>query len=523
MARKKYPIGIQTFEKLIEGGYHYVDKTALIYDLVNTGTCYFLSRPRRFGKSLLISTLEAYFSGKKELFKGLAIEQLEHEWKTYPVLHLDLSSANYSEPGRLTDLLSSIIKRWEREYHCEPSDAPPEVRFGEIIEWLYEQTGKKVVILVDEYDAPLVNLIDKPELLEANRDTLSAFYKNIKSNDRYIEFAFLTGVTKFGHLSVFSALNNLEDISLDENYATICGISEQELHTNFDEDVEEMAQANKMTKEQCYDKLKLMYDGYHFCEDATGMYNPFSVLSALKSKRFGYYWFATGTPTALILALRDTHADVASLPGRRIAIDMLSNVNSYQEDITALLYQSGYLTITGSSPTGSVVVDFPNDEVRQGFLKQVVPQYTKFNALASSTLIDDFRAALLEGDVEAFIDEMKAFIAGIDYQFFSNTEQAFHFVFMIVCSLMRSDYITVESERRTNRGRMDMVFTTPKYIYVFEFKLDKSADEALAQIHERGYAERYATDPRTQFLVGVNFSTTERNIDDWRCETKNDD
>ena len=517
----KYPIGIQTFEKIREGNYAYVDKTALVYDLVKDGSFYFLSRPRRFGKSLLISTLEAYFRGKKDLFKGLAIDKLEKDWEVYPVLHLDLSNEKYSDKSRLESLLNDEVSRWEKVYGSSPTEETVSRRFGGVIRRAYEQTGHKAVILVDEYDAPLVNIIDKEELLEENRETLSGFYKNIKANDEYIAFAFLTGVTKFGHLSVFSALNNLEDISLDEHYQTLCGISEEELHTYFDEGVEEMATKNRITKEQCYERLKRMYDGYHFCEEGVGMYNPFSLLNALKSKRFGSYWFQTGTPTALIKSLKKNDVDITELPGRSISPVRLANVNSYQKDLTALLYQSGYLTISGVSEGGYLTVDFPNEEVRNGFYNQLLPIYTSMSGDDVDSRVDDLRQELFHGDVEAFIAGMRDVIASLQYQFFKLKEQAFQFIFSITGTLIGGKDLRTETEKRTNRGRMDLLIETREYVYIMEFKLDQSPEKALEQIREKGYADPWRSNPRRKILLGVNFSSEERNIPEengWKME-----
>jgi len=286
------------------------------------------------------------------------------------------------------------------------------------------------VILVDEYDAPLVNLIHKPELLDANRDMLSGFYKNLKSCDQYIQFALLTGVTKFGQLSIFSALNNLNDISQSKQFQDICGITEEELHSTFDEGVREMAEELGISSGECYAQLKKSYDGYHFCKNGIGIYNPFSLLLALKSKEFDSYWFQTGTPTALLLALRDTHSDITQVAGQMVEPYVLQSVNSYQDDLTALLYQSGYLTISGLAPTGALVVDFPNEEVRMGFIQQLLPIYSSLSTAASSSLANQLKLALIEGDVETYIAEMQSLIASIDYGFFRQTEQAFQFIFL---------------------------------------------------------------------------------------------
>jgi len=512
MKKVKYPIGIQSFASIREDGYVYVDKTEQVYDLANNGKFYFLSRPRRFGKSLLVSTLDAYFCGRKDLFKGLAIDKLEKDWTEYPVFHIDLSNVSYNSPELLKEKLSSEVAKWEEEYGTNEKSSDPAIRFGTLIRLTSKKQGKKVVILVDEYDAPLVNLIHKPELLEANRETLSGFYKNLKANDQYIKFAFLTGVTKFGQLSVFSALNNLKDISLNERYQKICGITEEELHRDFDDGVATMAVKNKMTKEECYDRLKEMYDGYHFCKEGVGMYNPFSLLNALDDKEFGSYWFQTGTPTALMLALRDTNADITHIAGQMVNAEVLQSVNSYQTDLTALLYQSGYLTITGVAPTGALIIDFPNEEVRLGFTNQLIPIYSSLSSGTSSSLSNRIKLALMEGDVDTYIAEMRTLIASIQYEFFKQTEQAFQFIFYVTGILLDAKDLLTTAEKRTNRGRIDMLVETMDYIYIMEFKLDQSPEVALQQIKDKDYAEQWATDPRKKILLGVNFSTEIRNI-----------
>jgi len=508
----RYPIGIQTFEELRKDNYTYVDKTSIIYDLVQGGKYYFLSRPRRFGKSLLVSTLEAYFQGQKELFDGLAIADLEKDWEEYPVLHLDLSNSTYDSPEVLKNKLSSILHEWEKIYGESDLETDVATRFGLLIKRACKQTGQKVVILVDEYDAPLVDLIDNEELLEINRDILSGFYKNIKSNDNCIKFAFLTGVTKFGHTSVFSALNNLQDISLSKRYQAICGITDEELHANFDEGVSDMAEENDITKEECYERLKKMYDGYHFCKNGIGMYNPFSLLNALQSRGFGSYWFQTGTPTALIKALKNKNIDISRIPGSVISPERLVNVNSYQDDLTALLYQSGYLTISGATETGYLTIDFPNQEVRNGFYNQLIPMYTSMVDAEIDSKIDKLKRSLIHCDLETFISEMRTVIASLHYQFFTLDEQAFQFVFSITGSLIGGKDLRTATEKQTNRGRVDFLFETRDYIYITEFKLDKSSQAALQQIHEKGYAEQWKTDPRKKILLGVNFSSEERNI-----------
>lgn len=516
----KYPIGIQTFENIVSGGYAYVDKTAYVHDLATNLTYCFLSRPRRFGKSLLVSTFEAYFRSRRELFSGLAIEGLERSWEAFPVLRLDLSKADYSSPGKLSAVLSAAIDSWEREYGLAASCGSPDVRFDLVIRGLAKMTGKKVVVLIDEYDAPLVNVVHKPKLLEENRELLSGFYKDIKANDADIRFAFLTGVTKFGHLNVFSALNNLFDISMLPQYASVCGITAGELHSCFDGGVAELAAANGLSREECYAELADMYDGYHFGGGSEGVYNPFSVLNTLYSKQFGSYWFATGTPTALLRALRDTKADLSAVSGNVLDVSVLQSINSYQDDIIPLLYQSGYLTVTKTIDAELVMVDFPNKEVRNGYMKQLLPLYSELSSAESSSLAGKMRLSLMEGDVTAYMRQMQSLISSLSYRFFKSSEAAYQFIFLVAGELVGMKDLRTEVEKETNRGRIDMVMLTERFVYVFEFKHDSSPLAALGQIRERNYAAQWKADGRRKFLVGVNFSSELRNIPDdgWLVE-----
>ncbi|MBR5921607.1 MAG: AAA family ATPase [Bacteroidales bacterium] len=382
----KYPVGIQNFEKIRRNGYAYVDKTAAIYWLAETGSYYFLSRPRRFGKSLLLSTMKAYFEGKKELFEGLAIAGLEKDWGEYPVLHLDLNARNYTDVSALHAELNKYLIQWEEEYGLDQRDLAVEERFYFVIKKACEITGRKVVILVDEYDKPMLEAIGNPELQEDYRSTLKAFYGNLKSCDEYIKFAFLTGVTKFGKVSVFSDLNHLTDISLDSRYVDICGISEAELRTNFDEGVAELATANNMTKDECYARLKRDFDGYHFQPDTVGIYNPFSLLSTLASGQFKDYWFETGTPTFLVHQLLKTNFLLEDMTREELTVDTLNSIEIMDENPLPLLFQSGYLTIESYDPEfGTYTLGFPNREVEEGFTKIGI----NFNT--EKRLIDDWK------------------------------------------------------------------------------------------------------------------------------------
>ena len=370
-----YPIGIQNFEKIREGGYVYVDKTELIYQIVRTGGYYFLSRPRRFGKSLLVSTMEDYFQGKKELFKGLAIEKLEKDWTEYPVLHLDLSGVTYTDENVLNEKMENTLSQWEQTYGIANTFTVDGIRFENIIKTAYSQTGKPVVILIDEYDKPLLDTAGNEPLREAIRSRLQGFYSVMKSQDGKIRFGFLTGITKLGKLSIFSGLNNLNDISMDYRYADICGISEKDLHAYFDESVQEMAEANKMSKEECYARLKEYYDGYHFCEDSEDIYNPFSLLSALNGKRFRDYWYETGTPTFVVKALQRGQFNLEDLTLEGVPASALGGVNADDSDPVPVLYQSGYLTIQSyDNQTQEYTLKYPNQEVERGFMQGLAKQ-----------------------------------------------------------------------------------------------------------------------------------------------------
>lgn len=510
----KYPIGIQNFGEIRRDGYVYVDKTALAYKMISEGKYYFLSRPRRFGKSLLLSTFEAYFSGEKELFEGLAVHDLEKEWTVYPILHLDLNSREYKDESSLSAELNRHLEKWEKRYGDEYKDRANEERFLHVIENAFEQTGKRVVILVDEYDKPLLQTIGNEALQNAYRSMLKAFYGVLKTCDRYIRFAFLTGVTKFGKVSVFSDLNNLIDISLDRRYVSICGITENELHAQFDASVEALAEANGMTKEGCYARLKYDYDGYHFDSNTPGIYNPFSILNTLSSQQFRDYWFETGTPTFLVHQLQKTNYRLENMTEERLTADTLNSIDIMDENPLPLLFQSGYLTIKGyDAEFKTYLLDFPNREVREGFVKYLVPFYTPKKKDKTTFDISNFVREIRTGDADGFMHRLEGFFANGDYALMGDKELYFHNAVYVFFTLLG---LYVEVERHTTSGRMDILVQTKDYIYIFELKIDQSADVALKQIEEKGYAKPFASDPRKMFKIGLNFSTEKHCIDDWR-------
>ena len=512
----KYPIGIQNFEKIRRDRYAYVDKTALMYKLVSEGNYYFLSRPRRFGKSLFLSTLEAYFDGQKELFEGLAVSRLETEWLRHPILHLDLNAAKYDDIEALNVILNVALTEWENRYGKSDAETTFSTRFMGVIRRAFEKTGRRVVILVDEYDKPMLQAIGNDTLQTEYRNTLKAFYGALKSCDRYIRFAFLTGVTKFGKVSVFSDLNNLFDISFDQRYSTICGITEAELHANFDEGVQLLADYNKMTKEECYARMERDFDGYHFCMDSPGMYNPFSVLNTLASQQFRDYWFETGTPSFLVYQLKKTGYPLTAMTEEELSTDTLNSIDIMDENPLPLLYQSGYLTLKSYDPEfDEYKLGFPNREVEQGFIKYLYPFYTPKVQEKSTFSIARFVKDVRNGDAEGFMRRLENFFANGDYQVMGNLEIYFQNTLYVFFRLMG---FYVDVERHTSDGRMDIVMQTPEYVYILELKMDKTAEEALAQIEAKGYAKPFAGDSRRIFKIGINFSTATRRIDDWKID-----
>lgn len=513
--RRKLPIGIQTFEKIRTGNYLYVDKTDLVWQMASSNTPYFLSRPRRFGKSLLLSTFKSYFAGRKDLFEGLAIANLETEWKEYPILYLDLNAEKYDAPERLYILINSYLVQWEAKYGKDENEDSLSTRFAGVIRRAYEQTGCGVVVLVDEYDKPLLQaLLDEP-LQEEYRKTLKAFYGVLKSADAYLRFVFLTGVTKFAHVSVFSDLNQLSDISMVPQYSTVCGITKEELLQVFTPEIEKVGEYNDLTFEQTVEKMTALYDGYHFREKTPGIFNPFSVLNVFEYKLFDNFWFQTGTPTFLVELLKESDYDL------RLLIEGVeaeqSSFSEYRAELTnpiPLIYQSGYLTIKDYDPEfKTYTLRFPNEEVKYAFLKFLQPAYSSVSENERTFHIQHFVRELRSGDVSSFMQRLRAFFADFPYELSAKTERHYQVVFYLVFKLMGE---FVESEVCSARGRADAVVKTKDHIYVFEFKLDGTVEEALRQIDERGYLIPYTVDGRELVKVGVNFDKEERNIGEWK-------
>jgi len=514
--QRLFPIGIQTFEDIIRGEYAYVDKTRLVYNLANSGKCFFLSRPRRFGKSLLVSTLNAYFRGQKELFKGLAMEQLETKWEQYPVLWLDLNNDNYEDVGVLKSVLNWNLSEWEKLYGASPTEETFALRFGGIIDRAVEKTGKPVVILIDEYDKPLTETIDNDELNVQMRAVLRGFYSTLKSRDRHIRFALLTGVSKFSHVTIFSGLNNLNDISMDANFADICGITERELHDNFDDDVQRLADAKGMTKEEAYDNLRDNYDGYHFVENVAGIYNPFSVMNVLAKKDLKDYWFATGTPSFLVKLLQHDHFDLVSLNEEVIARPVdLSNIDTHSNPI-AVMFQSGYLTIKSYNPQRNTYrLGFPNGEVQRGFNESLVslclPQY---NVSQRNNLSDRLFDAVAGGNVEEMMDIFKQVLGSTPCHIKNDMHLETHYRNTIYLMLVMCGH-HAQVEKFTANGRIDVSLETDDYVYVMELKRG-TTDEAATQIEDRHYLDAYAADKRKLIALAVAINDNTRNIGNWR-------
>ena len=515
---RKLPVGIQDFTSLREDGYLYVDKTALVYKMVTTGKPYFLSRPRRFGKSLLLSTLEAYFLGRKDLFKGLAIEQLEKEWKVYPVLHLSLNAKFYETKESLEQILDDHLVAWEDKYEItkKKESTNYEGRFMQIIQQACEKTGEKVVVLIDEYDKPLLRTLFNDDLHNVYREMLTGFYTVLKDADRYLRFVFITGVTKFSQLGIFSNLNQLMDISMAPAYATICGMTKVEIERDFQPELAALAAMNKLTYEQTVNELTKRYDGYHFSEFRTeGIFNPFSVLNALLQKRFSSYWFATGTPTMLVDMLKKTDYDLRQLDGIEVPAAALTDYRADFQNPVPIIYQSGYLTIKDyDSEFNFFRLGYPNAEVEYGWLNFITPYYTSLSEANAPFYIGKFSQELRAGDVDAFMERLRAFFADIPYELNDRTEQHYQIIFYLVFKLL-GQYI--EAEVRSARGRADAVVKTTDYIYVFEFKLDGSVDKALQQIDDKGYLIPYTVDGRQLVKVGADFNKEDRNIGEWKA------
>ena len=527
----KYPIGIQDFETIIKDGYVYVDKTPLIYQLATEGRVYFLSRPRRFGKSLLISTLKYYFQGKKELFQGLAIDSLEKEWAEYPVFHLSFGGENFLKAGTLDDKLENAISGWEEIYGTSPHYTTLGNRFIYVLKAAHQKYGKRAVVLIDEYDKPLLDVIDTNtkvkvdcnELLleDHNRNLLKGFYSVFKEADADLQFVLLTGVTKFSQVSVFSGFNQPADISMDPRYDSLCGITEDELYQYFDEPISGLAKVYRCSMDEMKERLKKYYDGYHFSDALVDIYNPFSILNACARLRIADFWFATGTPTYLIRLLNHNKENLNELTGKYYDPSQFVDYKADVEKPLPMIFQSGYLTIKDvDMDMNTFLLDFPNNEVKKGFVTMVASDYLK-NREDTGSWARDVVNVLRNGDLEQFRKLLTSFLADIPYSMRRKEtererERYFHYTFYLLMRMV--SVYTTYTEKQQSEGRVDCIIETPDYIYIFEFKLDGTADEALQQIEDKGYARPYEADSRKLFKIGVSFSSETGTVDDWKIK-----
>ena len=510
----RYPIGLQNFEQIRTLDCVYVDKTELVYRLTHTDRVYFLSRPRRFGKSLLISTLEAYFQGKKELFNGLAMERLEQEWESYPVLHIDFSLTKYTELRDLTGQLNLFLHRWEEIYGKNETESSAAERFQGIITRAHQQTGKQVVVLIDEYDAPLLDSNSDNDLQQQLRNEMRKFFSPLKGLGQYLRFLFITGISKFSQLSIFSELNNLQNISMRDDFSALCGITEQELLTQLKPSIQRMAAANGETYEEACAHLKHQYDGYHFSGNCPDIYNPFSLFNAFNDKEYKNFWFSTGTPTFLLDILRRSHFDVRSLDGIDATNEQFDAPTEQITDPIPVLYQSGYLTIKEYDPLFRTYrLAYPNSEVRYGFTESLLPHYTHCFPRENTFYAVSFIKDLMKGDIESCLERTRSFFASIPYDLENKNEKHYQTIFYLLFRLM-GQY--VETEVKSATGRADAVVKLQDAVYVFEFKFDGTPEEALAQIDSRQYALPYEADGRKVVKVGVNFDSETRTIGEWK-------
>ena len=507
MEKAKYPVSTSDFERIRKDGYVYIDKTAYIHSLVTRGVYYFLGRPRRFGKSLLLSTIEAYYKGKRDLFRGLEIDNLQPgEWTAYPVLRLDLSREAFLTQSSIDHLFDGHLTEWEKELGITDIAPSSAQRFKRVITETAKGSRKKVVILIDEYDAPLSAAIGNPQLLEIYREQLHGFYSVLKSLDAVIQFCMLTGVTKFGKVSVFSGLNNIRDISFENAYAGICGITEQELRDCCASGVENLAREEGWDMAEAYSQLKYNYDGYHFSKELLDIYNPFSVMNSFEKGEINDYWSASGVPTILSKSLRNLDYDMGKLNGAQISQQSLTNLSAYNTNPVAIFYQTGYLTIKGYDNDSKIfTLGYPNREVERGILNNVLSVYAP-TPDDSGAKIQQMRSSLIDGKPDEFATLLKAYLSDIPSHLrvnLSKYENYYHTIFYCIASLIGLD---IHVEYNTSQGFIDMIIKTSGYIYVIELKVNGSATTAMRQIEKKGYAEPFATDPRHIYLIGLGFS-----------------
>ena len=520
MKGRRYPLGIQTFKNVIEGNYVYVDKTNLIYELVHENKYCFLSRPRRFGKSLLVTTLQAYFEGKKNLFKGLAIDRMETEWVSYPVLHFDISKGKYYSLSNLMSTLNVVISPYEEFYNLTPDKSDDfNVRIINIIKAAKQQTGKNVVVLIDEYDCPMHDSMKDEKLQEQIRDIMRNFFSPLKSEEDNLQFVFMTGISKFSQLSIFSELNNITNISMNDEYSSICGISKEELLEDFHDDIEDLAKAQDMTFDEAVAQLKFHYDGYHFSGNGADIFNPYSLLNTFRLNDFDSYWFSTGTPTFLIELLKKKNIDMLQMEDIWTNTDRFDTPTEKITDPIPVLYQSGYLTIKDYNRIGKMYkLAFPNEEVRKGFSNSLFRYYAPdgmgdrdaiYMAWVKNFILSN------EDNMEAFLPHLQTFYKKFPYTLVNNNERHYQAVLYTILLILGCD---VTPEVPTSDGRIDMVLKTKRSIYVLELKYKKDAEMAMQQIDHKDYAAAFADDKRKKYKVGINFSEDRKSIDDWKVE-----
>ena len=519
MALKLYPVGIQTFERIRKENKLYIDKTEYVYRMTHSGGCYFfLSRPRRFGKSLLVSTFESYFSGKKELFEGLVIEKLEQEWMEYPVLHFDMSGGKYMEKEQLEDYLSNRLEAEERKWGITHTKRGANDRLTELITTAYEISGKQVVVLIDEYDAPMLDVAHERKTLDELRNVMRNFYSPLKMCEPMLRFVFLTGITKFSQVSIFSELNNIKNISLDDEYAGVCGITKEELLTQMSEDIDVLAEALEMTREETIAKLKENYDGYHFSPASPDVFNPYSLLNCFDDKNFGAYWFSSGTPTYLINMLRKFKVLPAKI-GRSLARSSAFDAPTENlKTITPLLYQSGYITIKGYDKMSQLfTLDLPNKEIKVGLFESLLPYYLEgMYAEEGDVAIAQMSVLIRQGDMDGALRLLQEFLGTVPYCNNTNYEGHYQQVLFIIFTLLT--HFVVDVEVHTPNGRVDVVMETEDTLYLIELKLNKSAQAAMQQINLKQYDQRFARCGKPIVKVGVNFDAKKGNIEDWTIE-----
>ena len=517
MARKLYPIGIQTFERIRKEDKFYIDKTEYIYRMTHTdGTYFFLSRPRRFGKSLLVSTFQSYFEGKKELFEGLAIEKLEKEWNEYPVLHFDLSKGKHMEKAQLEEYLGYLLEDYEQKYGIENHRNGNNNRFNDLIEVVYRKTGKQVVVLIDEYDAPLLDVAHEKEKLDVLRNTMRNFYSPLKGNESMLRFVFLTGITKFSQLSIFSELNNITNVSMDEPYAGICGITKEELLTQMSDDIDALAEHLELSREKTIQELKDHYDGYHFTWPSPDVYNPYSLLNCFAKQKMDSFWFGSGTPTFLIEKMREFHVLPSQLGKVRAKAASFDAATERMTSLTPLLYQSGYLTIKDYEKKIDVyTLDFPNKEIEVGLFDSLLLGYLGSEIDAGRVVVADISTYINNGEMDEALQLLADFLETIPYCDNTHYEGHWQQTLYIMFALLTNYDILVE--QHTAKGRIDITMETADTIYVMELKFNKSAEEALAQIEAKHYADAFKMSGKKVVKIGLNFSVKDEvNCLEWK-------